>query len=59
MENPPCSPQLVPNEFWLSPNVKERRFQDSKDIQKKCDDGAENCSTGVLEMFSTVAASLG
>jgi hypothetical protein len=36
-----------------------RRFQDTEDIKKKCDDGTESYSTkGVPKMFPTVATSL-
>jgi hypothetical protein len=64
MEHPPHSPDLAPNDFWLFPKiksaVKDRRFQDTEDIQNKCDDGTESYSTaGVPKMFPTVAASLG
>jgi hypothetical protein len=39
--------------------LKGQRFQDI-DIQKKCDDSTESYSTtGVPEVFPTVAASLG
>jgi hypothetical protein len=46
--------------FQKKSALKGRRFQDIEDIQKKCDDGTEGGSTtGVPEMFPTVAASLG
>jgi hypothetical protein len=36
MEDPPYSPDLVPNDFWLFQKIKsalkERRFQDIEDI---------------------------
>jgi hypothetical protein len=39
MENPPCSPVLAPNDFWLFPQIKSalkgQRFQDIKDVQTK------------------------
>jgi hypothetical protein len=38
IEDPPCSPDLAPNDFWLFPEIKSalkgRRFQDIEDIQK-------------------------
>jgi hypothetical protein len=63
MEHPSCSPDLAPNDFWLFPKIKialkGRSFQDTEDIQK-CDHGSESYSTtGVPEIFPTVAASLG
>jgi hypothetical protein len=62
MEHPPSSPDLTPNDFWLLLKIKSalkgRRFQDTGDI-KKCDDDTESCSTtGVPEMFPTVAGSI-
>jgi transposase len=37
MEHPPCSPDLVPNDFWLLPKIKFALkgliFQDAEDIQ--------------------------
>jgi hypothetical protein len=39
MENPLCSPDLAPNDFWLFPEIKSAlkgwRFQDMEHIQKK------------------------
>jgi hypothetical protein len=63
MEHPPYSPDLVPNGFWLFPEIKSalkgRRFQHTEDM-KQCDDGTESCSAIIVsEMFPTVAASLG
>jgi hypothetical protein len=62
MEHPPCSPDLPLNDFWLFPKIKSalktRRFQDIEDT-RKCEDDTESYSTtGVPEMFPTVAASL-
>jgi hypothetical protein len=41
MEHPSCSPDLVPNDSWLFPDIKSalkgRRFQDIEDIRKKKD----------------------
>jgi hypothetical protein len=38
MQNPPCSPDLAPNEFWLFSKMesalKGLRFQDTEDIQR-------------------------
>jgi hypothetical protein len=66
MEDPPCSPDLAPNDFFLFPEIKfalkRRKFQNIEDIQKKkkCDDSTVSFSTtGVPVMFSTVATSLG
>jgi hypothetical protein len=49
MEHPLYSPDLVPHDFWPFPKMKSalkgRRFQDTEDIKKKCDDGTESYST--------------
>jgi hypothetical protein len=57
MDHPPCSPDLVPNDFWLFPKIKSalkgRTFPDIKDIAKKnCYDCTESYSTTeVSKMF--------
>jgi hypothetical protein len=63
-EHPPYSSNLDLNDFWLFPKIKSvlkgQRFQDTEDIQRKCDDGTERYSTtGIPKIFLTVAASLG
>jgi hypothetical protein len=65
MEHPSCYPDLVPHDFWLFPKIKStlkgqgQRFQDTEDIQKRCDKGTESSSTTVvLKMFPTVAVLL-
>jgi hypothetical protein len=59
---------MAPNDFWLFPKIKfalkERRFQDIEDTQKKkkkkSDNGTDCYSTtGVSKTPPTVAASLG
>jgi hypothetical protein len=46
VEYPLYSPDLALNDFWLSSKIKSTlkgwRFQDTEDIQKKCDDGTDN-----------------
>jgi hypothetical protein len=56
MEYPPHSPDLVPSDFWLLPEIrcalKGRRFPD-------IEDGTEsNSTTGVQKMFPTVTVLL-
>jgi len=56
---PPCSPHLIPNDFWLFTKIKTalkgRRYQGTEDI-KKCDGGTESCSTAeVPKMLPTAA----
>jgi hypothetical protein len=45
MEHPPSSPHLAPDDVWLFPKtrsaLKGRRFQDTEDIQKECDNALE------------------
>jgi hypothetical protein len=64
MEHAPYSPDLARDDFWLFLKIKSalkwREFEDTEDIQKKCDDDTESYSTtGVTKMFPTVATSLG
>jgi len=46
MEDLPYSHDLAPNDFWLFPKIKSalkgRRYQDTEDNHKKCDNGTEN-----------------
>jgi hypothetical protein len=54
---------MTSNSFWLFPKIHSalqgRRFQDIKKVKKR-EDGTESYSTtGVPEMFPTVATSLG
>jgi hypothetical protein len=63
MEHPSCSPDLVPNDSWVFPNMKSvlkrQRFQDSEYIQNKMRRHTENCfTTGIPKMFPTLAVSL-
>jgi hypothetical protein len=56
MEYAPCSLDLAPNDIWLFPKIKSAlkrgSFQDTEDIQKKCDEDTESYSTtGVPKMF--------
>jgi hypothetical protein len=64
IEYPHFSANLALNDFWLFPKIKSvlkgHRFQDTEDTIKKCDYGTESYyTTGVPQMFPTVAASLG
>jgi hypothetical protein len=54
---------LAPNDFWLSPEIQStlkcEDFRTLKESKKKFDDTESYSTTGVPEMFPTVAASLG
>jgi hypothetical protein len=60
IENPPCFPDLAPDDFWQFPKIKfdlkGRKFQDTEETQKEDVNGY---STEVQKMSPTVAASLG
>jgi hypothetical protein len=64
LEHPPYSPALAPNASWLFPKImsalKGRKFWDTENIKRKCENGTESYSTtGIPRMFTTVATSLG
>jgi hypothetical protein len=58
-----CSPDFAAHDFWLFPKIKSalkgRIFQDTGDIQKKCDDSTESYLTaGIPKISPTKATSL-
>jgi hypothetical protein len=62
MKQPPYSPYLSPNDFWLFLKIKSAskgwKFQNLKH-PKNCDDSSESYSTtGVPKMFATVTDSI-